>query len=73
MTPLRERMINAMVLRGFAERTQWTYLTAVKQMAQYYDCSPELLSDEQVQAYLLHLIQVRQRSRSTVNATSCAI
>jgi hypothetical protein len=33
MTPLRERMINAMVLRGFAERTQWTYLTAVKQMA----------------------------------------
>jgi integrase len=32
-----------------------------------------LLSDEQIQAYLLHLIQVRHRSRSTVNATSCAI
>ena len=73
MTHLRQRMINAMVLRGFAERTQWTYVTAVKQMAQYHDCSPELLSDEQVQAYLLHLIQVRHRSRSTVNITSSAV
>ncbi len=73
MTPLRERMINAMVLRGFAERTRWTYLTAIKQMAQFYDCSPELLSDEQIQGYLLHLIQVRRRSRSTINITSSAI
>ena len=50
MTTLRQRMIDAMVLRGFAERTQWTYVTAVKQMAEYHDCSPELLSDEQIQA-----------------------
>lgn len=73
MTPLRTRMIDAMVLRGFAERTQSTYLTAVKQMAQHHDCSPELLSDEQVQAYLLYLLQERRRSRSTVNLTSCAV
>jgi hypothetical protein len=73
MTPLRERMINAMVLRGFAERTRWTYLTAIKQMAQFYDDSPELLSDEQIQGYLLHLIQVRHRSHSTINITSSTI
>ena len=41
MTPLRQRMIDAMVLRGFAQRTQWTYVTAVKQLARYHDCSPE--------------------------------
>ena len=35
--------------------------------------SPELLSDEQIQAYLLYLLQERQRSRSTVNVTSCAV
>jgi hypothetical protein len=29
MTPLRQRMIDAMVLRGFAARTQETYLSAV--------------------------------------------
>lgn len=73
MTPLRTRMIDAMVLRGFAERTQSTYLTAVQQMAQHYGCSPELLTDAQVQAYLLYLLQERHRSRSTVNLTSCAV
>ena len=73
MTPLRRRMIDAMVLRGFAARTRETYLSAVGQMARHHHCSPELLSDEQVQAYLLHLLQERQRSRSTVNITSCAL
>jgi integrase/recombinase XerD len=32
MTPLRQRMIDAMVLRGFAARTQETYLSAVGQI-----------------------------------------
>jgi len=73
MTPLRLRMIDAMVLRGFAARTQETYLIAVGQMARYHHCSPELLSDEQIQAYLLYLLQERHRSRSTVNITSCAM
>jgi len=73
MTPLRKRMLDAMVLRGFAQRTQETYLGAVIRMAQHYDCSPDLLSDEQLQAYLLHLLQERHRSRSTVNLTSCAV
>jgi site-specific recombinase XerD len=73
MTPLRQRMIDAMVLRGFAARTQETYLSAVVQAAKHHHCSPALLSDEQVQAYLLYLLQERQRSRSTVNITSCAL
>ena len=73
MTPLRQRMIDAMVLRGFAARTQETYLSAVGQMARHHHLSPDLLSDEQVQAYLLYLLQERQRSRSTVNITSCAL
>jgi hypothetical protein len=73
MTPLRLRMIDAMVLRGFAARTQETYLIAVGQMAHCHHCSPELLSDEQIQVYLLYLLQERHRSRSTVNITSCAM
>jgi site-specific recombinase XerD len=73
MTPLRQRMIDAMVLRGFAARTQETYLCAVGQLARHHHLSPALLSDEQVQAYLLYLLQDRQRSRSTVNITSCAM
>ena len=73
MTPLRQRMIDAMVLRGFAARTQETYLTAVGQLARHHHRSPDLLSDEQVQAYLLYLLQERHRARSTVNMTACAM
>jgi len=73
MTPLRKRMLDAMILRGFAQHTQETYLGAVIRLSQYYNCSPDRLSDEQVQAYLLYLLQERQRSRSTVNLTSCAV
>ena len=35
---------------GLPPRTQWTYVTAVKQLARYHDCSPALLSGEQIQA-----------------------
>ena len=73
MTPLRQRMIDAMVLRGFAARTQETYVSAVSLLARHHHRSPELLSDEQVRAYLLHRLQDEQRSRSTVNITACAM
>ena len=73
MTPLRKRMLDAMILRGFAQHTQETYLGAVIRLSRHYNCSPDRLSDEQVQAYLLYLLQERQRARSTVNLTSCAV
>ena len=44
MTPQRQRMIDAMVLRGFAARTQETYLTAVSQLARHHHRSPDLHS-----------------------------
>ena len=71
-TPLRVRMIDAMILRGFALRTQEAYVAAVRLMAQYHHRSPAVLSDEQVQGYLLHLLQTRHLSRSTVNQAACA-
>jgi integrase/recombinase XerD len=73
MTPLRQRMIDAMVLRGFSARTHETYLWCVEQLAKHYRCRPDQLSDEQVQAYLLHMLQERRLSRSTVNQVSCAM
>jgi site-specific recombinase XerD len=73
MTPLRKRMLDAMILRGFAQHTQETYLGAVIRLSQHYKCSPDQLSDEQVQTYLLHLLQERHLARSSVNLTSCAV
>jgi site-specific recombinase XerD len=60
-------MDEAMIIRGFADRTRETYLWAVTSLAQFYRRSPDLISDEEIQAYLLHLIRDRQRAWSTCN------
>lgn len=73
MTPLRRRMLDALVLHGKARRTQQAYISAVAQLARYYRCSPDTLSGAQIEAYLLHLLQERQLTRSTVNQAGCAI
>jgi len=72
MSQLRQRMLGAMQLRGMAARTQQAYIEAVARLAQYYRCSPEALSANQVQAYLLHLLNERKLSRSTLNQYGCA-
>jgi hypothetical protein len=41
MTPLRQRMIEDMQLRGFSARTQECYAAAVGQLAKHYHCSPD--------------------------------
>lgn len=73
MTPLRQRMIDALVLHGKAARTQQAYLSAVAQLARHYRRSPDTLSGEQIAAYLVHLLDERHLSRSTVNQAGCAI
>src|ERR1700675_1215750 len=65
MTELRRRMDDDMVVRGMAERTRETYLAAVTGLAKFYRRSPDQISDEEVQAYLRHLIQDRHRSWNT--------
>ena len=72
MTPLRLRMLDALILRGMALRTQESYIEAVSRLARHFGRSPDTLSAEQVQQYLLHLLRERQRSRSTVNQYGCA-
>ena len=73
MTAIRQRMLDAMVLHGLAARTQESCLCNVEQLARHYHRSPDCLSDEQVQAYLLHLLQERHLSRSSVNQVSCSV
>jgi len=67
MTPLRQRMLDALVLRGMAQRTQESYIGAVGLLARHYMRSPDTLSAQQVQDYLLHLRRERGRSVATLN------
>ncbi len=72
MTPLRQTMLDAMVQRGFAARTQESYVEAIARMAKHFRRDPATLTADEVQAYLLHLRKDRQLSYSTVNQAACA-
>ena len=72
MTELRQRMIEAMVLRGFSPRTQESYADAIYGMAKHYRRDPAEYTSQEVEAYLLHMIQQRHLSYSTMNQAACA-
>jgi site-specific recombinase XerD len=65
-------MIDAMVLRGFSPSTQSSYADAIYGMAKYYRTDPAQYSAQEVEAYLLHLINERHLSCSTMNQAACA-
>ncbi|MBL0353467.1 MAG: site-specific integrase [Dechloromonas sp.] len=73
MSTLRQRMNEAMVLRGVAERTKETYLACVSGLAKHYGRSPDTLDAAAIQGYLLHLISERKLAYSSVNQAVCAI
>lgn len=55
MTPLRKKMVRAMELRSLSSHTQRAYLQAVKGLARHYGQSPDKLTKEMVEDYLLYL------------------
>ncbi len=73
MTPLRQRMLEDMQLRGLAARTQEAYLAAVKQLALHYGKSPDLITDEEVRQYFLYLRNVKHLAPNTVNVALNAV
>jgi len=72
MTPLRQKMIEDMQLRGLSERTQVAYVAAVRQLAEHYGKSPDQLSDEELRQYFLYLTNEKKASRSGVTIALCA-
>ena len=72
MTSLRQRMLDAMLQRGFAARTQESYIDAIFGMAKHYRRDPATYSAEDVRAYPLHMVKDRHLSYSTMNQAGCA-
>ena len=72
MTELRQRMLDAMVQRGFAQRTQECYIRAIRRMAKHYRRDPAQYTPQEVQAYLLHMVKDQQLSYSSMNQAACA-
>jgi restriction endonuclease Mrr len=66
-------MIEDMRLAGLCEGTQQTYQYAIALLAKYYQRSPELLTEEQVAAYLRDMLERRQVARGTFQTARFAM
>jgi integrase/recombinase XerD len=60
MTPLRQKLIDEIQLRGFSIHTQDSYLRCVTGLARFYHRSPDQIADDEIKAYLLHLLRVKK-------------
>src|SRR5271157_2298589 len=73
MTPLRRRLIEDLQLRNRSPKTIEAYVYHVRELARYYNQSPEQLGDDQIHRYLLHLLHHKQVSWSSYNQAVAAL
>ena len=73
MTELRKRMIECLQLRGLSERTQDSYVRAVRQLAEHYHKSPDQITEAELRQYFLFLKNVKHYSRNTMTVAICGI
>ena len=73
MSPLRQRMIEDMQLRGLSTHTQRAYVRVVRELAEYYNKSPDQISEEELRRYFLYLKDERKLSRSSCTVALCGV
>jgi integrase/recombinase XerD len=73
MTPLRQRMLEDMQLRGLAPQTQVRYIQAISLLARHFNKSPDLLTEDELRQYFLYLRNEKQVARATSTVALCAI
>src|SRR5258705_7610032 len=73
MSELRQRMIECLQLRGLSKRTQESYVRAVRQLAEHYHKSPELITEEELRQYFLYIKNVKHYARITSTIAICGI
>jgi len=72
VSPLRQRMIDDMVLRNMSVNTQKAYIRAVANFSKHFGQSPDKLTFERVREYQLHLVS-RGLQAATIIPIMCAI
>lgn len=73
MSPLRQRMIDDMQLRGLSARTQEAYVGAVRQLAEHYRRSPAEITEEELREYFLYLARQKKVARATATIVLCGV
>ena len=62
MSELRQKMLKRMQLRNLGQTSQRSYLAAVKGLTSYYRQSPDKITKEMIEDYLLYLINEKKRA-----------
>jgi len=62
-----------MQLRGLAQGTQATYVRSIRRLANYYHKSPDLVTEEELRAYVMELNAGKLVKRSTAKLQLCGI
>ena len=73
MTPLRQRMIEDMQLRGLSPATQRAYVRVVRDLATYYNKSPDQIEEEEMRVYFLYLKNEKRLARSSCTVVICGL
>jgi len=66
MTALRQKLIDEIQLRGFSIHTQDSYVRSVTGLARFYHRSPDQIVDDEIKAYLLHLLRIKKLAVSSI-------
>lgn len=64
---LREEFTNHLILQRYSPKTQQAYIDAVYGLARYHMKSPDKLSNDEIQEYLMHLIEDKKLAWSSCN------
>lgn len=70
---LRAQFMNHMILHRFSHYTIKNYMSAVEKLAKYHNKSPDKLTNEDIQNYLLYLIGERKLAWGTCNVHMAGI
>ncbi len=66
---LYKRHLRALKLQGMSDKTIDSYSRAVRRVAEYFDCSPDHLTTDQLEVYFAQLVESHSWSTVIVTAT----
>jgi integrase/recombinase XerD len=73
MTDYYEQTMRKLQLNGQCERTQKSYARAVRMLSEFYNKTPDLVTEEELEAYFLHRKNVSNWAPNTMRICYCGI
>jgi integrase/recombinase XerD len=73
VTSLRQRVLDELQRRNYSSETTRGYIHAIKEFAEFFDKSPDLLGGEDIRRFQLHLLQEKKLAPGTVEGRMSAL